>query len=142
MALAHAAQDAHGVDALMHMQAHGVHFKGGALGLARPLQIGRAHALQGLQGVAHGGGVVARQGIGNQRVGLGAGGVELQGRVQVGVVGPAGFGLLGVAFGVNEADFGVVLAPVGVTVGQHLGAARVGLVGGRFGFGYFGWLGG
>ena len=55
------------------MQAHGVHLKGGALGLARPLQIGRAHALQGLQGVAHGGGVVAGQGVGNQRVGLGAG---------------------------------------------------------------------
>ena len=81
LALSHAAQDAHGVDALVHVQAHGVHFKAGALGLARPLQIGRAHALQGLQRMAHGSGVVTGQGIGNQRIGLGTGAVKLECRV-------------------------------------------------------------
>ena len=51
-------QDAHGINALMHMQTDGVNFETGALGLAGPLQIGCAHASQFFQCVAHGGGVV------------------------------------------------------------------------------------
>ena len=135
--LADRAQDAHGIDALVHMQADRVHFKAGALGFAGPPQIRSAHAAQFFQSMAHGGRVVTCQGVFYQLLGPGAGGVELQGRVQVRVVGPRCFGLLGVAGLIHQAHFGVVFAPVGVAVGQHLGLARGGGLRGGFGFGGF-----
>ena len=60
-------------------------------------------------------------------LGAGAGRIELQCRVKVRVVGVGGLGLLGVAALVDQAHFGVVFAPVGVTVAEHLRLATGGL---------------
>ena len=63
LSLADGAQNAHGIDAFVHVQAHRIHREAGAFGFARPLQVRRAHTAQAFQGMAHGGGVVTGQGI-------------------------------------------------------------------------------
>ncbi len=118
---AHGGEDAHGVDALVHVQAHRVHVESGALGLAGPVEIGRGLALELLQRIAHHGFVAAGQCVVDELFDLGAPAVELQGGIDVRVVGPGGPGLLGIGFGRDDADFGVVLALVRVAIGDDGG---------------------
>jgi len=116
-ALAQRGEDGGRVDALVHVQADGVHIEAGALGLAGPVEIGRRAAFQLGQRGAHGIGVAAGQRVVDQRLEFGAAAVELQRGIEVRVVGPGGFGLAGIVVGRDQADLGVVGAMILVPVG-------------------------
>src|SRR3546814_5053851 len=70
----------------MHVQADGVDFEAGALGLAGPVEIGRGLALELFQRGAHHRVVTAGQGVVDQSLDLDAAHVELQGRIDVRVI--------------------------------------------------------
>ena len=118
--LAHRRQDAGRVDALVHVQADGVDLEAGALGLAGPGEVGGLQAPELFEGFAHALDLARGQGVVDQLLDGGALGVELQGGVEVGVVGPAGLAGLGVGGRGDHAHLGVVLALVGVAVGDDL----------------------
>ena len=113
-------QDAGRVDALVDVQADGVHLEAGALGLAGPVEVRRGMALELLQRGAHGGFVAAGQRVVDQRFDLGAAHVELQGRVDVRVVGPLRLGLLRIVVRGDHANVGIVAALLVVPVGDDL----------------------
>ncbi len=117
-AFADRGENAHRVDALVHVQRHGVDVEARALGLAGPVEIRRARAPELFQRRAHGGLVAACESIVDQLFDLRAPHVELQRRVDVRVVAPFGLGLLGVVRNVDQADLGVVLALILMAVTQ------------------------
>ncbi|EHI13651.1 hypothetical protein KEK_06745 [Mycolicibacterium thermoresistibile ATCC 19527] len=118
--LAHGRQDAGRVDALVHVQADGVHLEARALGLAGPVEVGALQPLQLLQRGLHLHCVTRGERVVDQLLDAAALRVELQGRVQVRVVGPAGLAGIRVGPGVHHADLGVVHPLVGVAVGEDL----------------------
>ncbi len=118
-AFAHRRQDARRVDALVHVQADRLHLEAQALGLAGPVEIRRGVALQFFQCRAHGGRIAARQRVVDELLHLRAAEIELQGRVDVRVVAPARGAFVRVVLGPDHADFGIVLAGIGVAVAQH-----------------------
>ncbi len=126
-ALADDAEDGRGVDALVHVQADGVDREASALGLARPLQVGHGHALQRFECLAHGVGVAGGERVVHQRFNLRAADVEVQHRVEVRVIRPAGRAGVGVGVGRDHAHFRIVFARFAVPVRQHRGAV-VGLL--------------
>ena len=88
-ALAHRPEDGGGVDAFVDVQADGVDLETGPLRLAGPVEVRGLQALEFLQGLAHLNEIVGFQGVVDQALDGAALGVEVQSRVQVGVVGPA-----------------------------------------------------
>jgi hypothetical protein len=119
-AFAQRRQEGHGVDAFVHVQADGIHLEVQPLGLAAPVEVGALPAFEFFQGGALDVGVSAGECFVDESFDGRPSGVELQGRVQVGVVGPAGLAGFRVGVGRDHAHFRVVLAPVVMAVGEDL----------------------
>ena len=112
------------VDAFVDMQADRVHLETGALSLASPVEVGLSLAFQLLQRGAHGVLIAAGQCVINQGFDLRPAHVELQGWVDVRVVGPGGLRLVRIVVGRDHAHVGVVRALLVVLVGDDRCAVR------------------
>ena len=67
----------------MHVQRDGVHFEAGALGLAGPVEVGGLYPLELFQRLAYHRLIARSQGVVNQGLDAGAGGVEIERRIDV-----------------------------------------------------------